>query len=136
MFIAVINEGFATAEADKLKAQADVYAKRDEVDKPTVNWISRISPYRSRANSIASVAQGISAVANPALAYTRLGDQTLRSGRLVGAVTAARNTEGNDGSIIASIKHIVRKKRERRGTRQQMQSTDEEESMVDVDKNL
>ena len=136
MFIAVINEGFATAEADKLEAQADAYAKRHEVDQPTVNWITRISPYRSRAKSIASVAQGISVAANPALAYTRLGEQTLRSARGVGAASATRTTEGNDGSIIASIKHVVRKKRERRGTRQQLLSNEEEESMVDVDKNL
>lgn len=46
MFIAVINEGFAIAEEEKHKAQVQALVKQTEPQAPTVNWISRINPYR------------------------------------------------------------------------------------------
>lgn len=46
MFIAVINEGFAITEKEKHKAQLQAFVKRTQPQAPTVNWISRINPYR------------------------------------------------------------------------------------------
>jgi hypothetical protein len=46
MFIAVINEGFAIAEEEKHKQQMQAFVKQTQPQAPTVNWITRINPYR------------------------------------------------------------------------------------------
>ena len=46
MFIAVINEGFSIAEAEKHKQQLKRFIRQTQPLRDDVSWISRLNPYR------------------------------------------------------------------------------------------
>lgn len=142
MFIAVINEGFAIAEEEKHKAQMQAFVRQSEPHEATVNWVSRLNPYRY----VKARPKAVSAGNLPSNLVLPLGKATIRDfmsdrrdqrtnghrdSRAMGS-DAFRGQEAST-SVLASLKIAAAKrspKRQQRHDRSEEGLYDEDEVTV------